>query len=137
MINAILIFIATGVIGFIAKVSYNFCKRKRDEKKEREERHQLEHDEFKKLIKELKPMLEHHVKEHECLNENDRILKDNAMIRTREAIVNTYYVGKENGSLERYKLELVTELYESYKTLGGNSYVTKLMDEIDNGTFNL
>ena len=75
MIEAILIFIATGVIGFLAKVIYNFCKRKKKEKRQREERHQSEHDEFKQLIKELKPMLEQHAKEHECLNKNDRDLK--------------------------------------------------------------
>lgn len=133
-----------GLISFGAKQLYSVCKERNRIKRKKQEIHEREHEEIRDLIKSLKPLVEEQTRINQQLRESDvRLketdgrLKENAMLHTRETIVKYYYKGKENGGLEQYQYMMVNELYESYKKLGGNSYVKKLVEEIENGTYNL
>lgn len=126
ILTGLLLFIATGILGVLTRVISKRCKD-----------HRTEHEQLKELIEKLNPLLEDHAKVHEKLNSNDEILKENAMIQTRETIVKLYYKGKKGKGLERYELEIVTDLYESYQNLDGNSYVSSLVKEIVSGTYRI
>ena len=124
IITGVLLFVATGILGVLARYIIKRCKE-----------HQEEHMQLKELIEKLDPLLEKHTETHDIINENYNVLKNNAMIDTRETIIQYYYKGKKNKGLERYELEIVNDLYESYQNLGGNSYVSSLVKEIRNGTY--
>lgn len=48
----------------------------------------------------------------------------------RSAITSKYYVYTEIGSIPSYEKENMTYMYEQYKKMGGNSYITNVMAEI-------
>lgn len=49
----------------------------------------------------------------------------------RSAITSKYYVYTELGTIPTYEKENLTYMYEQYKRMGGNSYVTNIMVEIE------
>ena len=49
----------------------------------------------------------------------------------RSAITSKYYVYTELGTIPTYEKENLTYMYEQYKRMGGNSYVTNIMAEIE------
>lgn len=50
----------------------------------------------------------------------------------RNSILKIYYDCKAKGYITTFQLQNVTELFENYKALGGNSFISHLMDEILN-----
>lgn len=50
----------------------------------------------------------------------------------RSAITSKYYVYSELGAIPIYEKENVMYMAEQYKTMGGNSYIEKLVKEIEN-----
>ena len=50
----------------------------------------------------------------------------------RNSILKIYYDCKTKGYITTFQLQNVTELFENYKALGGNSFISHLMDEILN-----
>lgn len=48
----------------------------------------------------------------------------------RNSIVQTYYEAKDRGYIQMYKMEVVNLMYTQYKNLGGNSFVSHLVEEI-------
>ena len=49
----------------------------------------------------------------------------------RSAITSKYYVYTEIGEIPIYEKENITYMYEQYKAMGGNSYITNIMKEIN------
>jgi len=49
----------------------------------------------------------------------------------RSAITSKYYVYTELGTIPTYEKENLTYMYEQYKRMGGNSYITTIMEEIE------
>lgn len=49
----------------------------------------------------------------------------------RSAITSKYYVYTELGTIPTYEKENLTYMYEQYKRMGGNSYITNIMTEIE------
>lgn len=48
----------------------------------------------------------------------------------RNSILKIYYDCKAKGYITTFQLQNVTELFENYKALGGNSFISHIMDEI-------
>ena len=49
----------------------------------------------------------------------------------RSAITSKYYVYSELGEIPQYERENLIYMYEQYKKMGGNSYITTIMEEIE------
>lgn len=49
----------------------------------------------------------------------------------RSAITSKYYVYSELGEIPQYERENLIYMYEQYKRMGGNSYITTIMEEIE------
>lgn len=49
----------------------------------------------------------------------------------RGAITSKYYVYSELKSIPLYEKENLNYMYEQYAKMGGNSYISKIMDEIN------
>ena len=48
----------------------------------------------------------------------------------RSEMLRTYYHNRESRTIRQYEYENFVKLYESYKALGGNSFIDKINDEI-------
>jgi len=56
----------------------------------------------------------------------------NALISIQKnTFVSIYYSAKKAGGIELYERSMLEEMYKSYGDLGGNSFVEKIMKEID------
>lgn len=49
----------------------------------------------------------------------------------RSAITSKYYVYTEISSIPLYEKENINYMYEQYKKMGGNSYINKIVEEIN------
>ena len=49
----------------------------------------------------------------------------------RSAITSKYYVYSELKTIPLYEKENLNYMYEQYKKMGGNSYITNIMEEIN------
>ena len=49
----------------------------------------------------------------------------------RSAITSKYYVHSELDEIPQYERENLIYMYEQYKRMGGNSYITTIMEEIE------
>lgn len=49
----------------------------------------------------------------------------------RSAITSKYYVYSELDEIPQYERENLIYMYEQYKRMGGNSYITTIMEEIE------
>lgn len=54
------------------------------------------------------------------------------MCLLRSNITSKYYVYKELGSIPYYEKENIDKIHEQYKEMGGNSYVSIIVDELNN-----
>lgn len=61
-----------------------------------------------------------------------RLLMDNARNDNKSHIVATYERAKARGYIAPIELESLNRLYDSYKKLGGNSYIEALMHDANN-----
>lgn len=48
----------------------------------------------------------------------------------RAEIVNYYYDNKEQGTINAYEYQVIMNLYDIYKSLGGNSFIKEIIDEV-------
>lgn len=48
----------------------------------------------------------------------------------RGRMLNLYYKNRENETIRQYEYENFTAYYESYKALGGNSFIDHIADEV-------
>lgn len=48
----------------------------------------------------------------------------------RTAMLSIYYAHNETGQITQYEFENFVFLYQAYKTLGGNSFIDRIMDEV-------
>lgn len=48
----------------------------------------------------------------------------------RAEIVNYYYDNKEQRQINAYEYQVIMNLYDIYKSLGGNSFIKEIIDEI-------
>ncbi|MCI9495960.1 MAG: hypothetical protein HFJ67_10045 [Adlercreutzia mucosicola] len=76
-----------------------------------------------KLAKELRGFMAEH-----------RMLLDNARNDNKSHLVATYQRVKERGYVEPIELESANRLYDSYRDLGGNSYIEAIMHDLNNNT---
>lgn len=53
------------------------------------------------------------------------------MCLLRSTITSKYYVYKEIGSIPYYEKENIDKLHEQYKSMGGNSYVDIIVDDLN------
>jgi len=44
--------------------------------------------------------------------------------------IQIYYTSKKEGGIRLYERDMLEEMHKSYKELGGNSYIDKIMEEI-------
>lgn len=68
------------------------------------------------------------VKEYKA---NDTNQEEALKCLLRSAITSKYYVYTELGTIPTYEKENLTYMYEQYKRMGGNSYITTIMEEIE------
>lgn len=58
-----------------------------------------------------------------------RKIKDGQKCMLRSEMLRTYYHNKD-GKIRQYEYENFVLLYESYKALGGNSFIDKIYNEV-------
>lgn len=59
-----------------------------------------------------------------------RALREGQCCLLRSEIVRTYYRHHEDEKLREYEYKNVTQCYEAYKTLGGNSFIDHIYNEM-------
>lgn len=52
------------------------------------------------------------------------------MCTLRSQMLDIYYKYKDSGKIRQYSYENFIKLYESYKAMGGNSFIDKIYEEI-------
>lgn len=52
----------------------------------------------------------------------------------RDRITTTYYANRDNRTIEQYEYENIEKFYHQYKKLGGNSFVDKIWEEMQEWT---
>ena len=75
------------------------------------------------LLHEIKDLLDEHIEGDVAKNEALRCL-------LRDRITGIYYKHLADGELHAYELEDLSQLYASYKQLGGNSYVKNIYKQM-------
>jgi hypothetical protein len=68
------------------------------------------------------------VKEHKKRDTQQQLA---LMCLLRSTITSKYYVYKEIGSIPYYEKENIDKLHEQYKSMGGNSYVDIIVDDLN------
>lgn len=63
-------------------------------------------------------------------NQNDEVLKEALMNITRDRINQAHISYMRKKTIGSYSLATLDKLYESYKKLGGNSFIEREMDDI-------
>ena len=63
-------------------------------------------------------------------SDEQQYLKNGLQALLRDRIVQAYYKCIEQGYCPIYMLESISLMYQEYHNLGGNSFVTQLMDEL-------
>lgn len=72
--------------------------------------------------------------DYRAFMEEHRKLLDNARNDNKSHIVAVYERGKERGYLTPMEHETVNRLFDSYRELGGNSYIEAVMYDINHST---
>ena len=75
------------------------------------------------LLYEIKDLLDEHIAADSAKSEAMKCL-------LRDSITGIYYKHLKEGELHAYELEDLTHLYDSYKKLGGNSYVENIYKQM-------
>ena len=68
--------------------------------------------------------------EKKRLEETERDSRETDKCLLRDRITSTYYRHYKNRSIKQYEYENVERLYRQYKKLGGNSFVDKIWEEM-------
>lgn len=63
---------------------------------------------------------------------NDKTQEEALKCLLRSNITSKYYVYNSIGEIPQYEKANVNYMYEQYKKMGGNSYVSQIVDEINN-----
>ena len=58
-------------------------------------------------------------------------LTDALKCQLRHDMLHTYYRHREDRTIRQYELEDFLFLYRGYKALGGNSFIDRIKDEVD------
>lgn len=61
---------------------------------------------------------------------NNRRTTEGEKCLLRDAMLRTYYKHVDNGEIRQYEFENFIKLYEAYKSLGGNSFIDEVYEEI-------
>lgn len=61
----------------------------------------------------------------------DNVQQEALKCLLRSSITSKYYVYSELGSIPLYEKENLNYMNEQYKLMGGNSYIAKIMEEIN------
>ena len=64
--------------------------------------------------------------------EDDATEKESVKCLLRSEIVRIYYANRERQALHSFEYENVAMLYHAYKEMGGNSFVDRIWEEIQN-----
>ena len=81
-------------------------------------------------IRQMKDMLEKHVSDDTMKREDIALQKEAMKCMLRDSITHIYYKRSTECEIPIYELEDLVHLYESYTSLGGNSYVQKLYQQM-------
>ena len=57
-------------------------------------------------------------------------IADGTKCQLRSEMLRCYYRNREERKIRQFEFENFVKLYESYKTLGGNSFIDKIYDEV-------
>lgn len=118
--EAITIFIfVEGVVGSIFvyfNKFYNIKKKTEDTKENIKENTET----LKELTEQIKQQ-----------REDYKIMKNNLMISSRYHLTQSCIDAIKKGEIDSTKLRSIIDLYESYKNLGGNSYVSELVEKVE------
>ena len=57
-------------------------------------------------------------------------IADGTRCQLRSEMLRIYYHNREKRQIRQYEFENFVKLYESYKALGGNSFIDKIYEEI-------
>lgn len=57
-------------------------------------------------------------------------IADGTKCQLRSEMLRCYYHNREDRKIRQFEFENFVKLYESYKTLGGNSFIDKIYDEV-------
>ena len=57
-------------------------------------------------------------------------IADGTKCQLRSEMLRSYYHNREEKNTRQYEYENFVKLYDSYKALGGNSFIDKIYDEI-------
>lgn len=57
-------------------------------------------------------------------------IADGTKCQLRSEMLRIYYHNREERKIRQYEFENFVKLYESYKALGGNSFIDKIYEEI-------
>lgn len=57
-------------------------------------------------------------------------IADGTKCQLRSEMLRSYYHNREEKNIRQYEYENFVKLYDSYKALGGNSFIDKIYDEI-------
>ena len=57
-------------------------------------------------------------------------ITDGALCQLRSEMLRTYYRHHETEKIRQYEYENFVMAYEAYRALGGNSFITKIYDEV-------
>ena len=85
---------------------------------------------IEKDIAQVKYMLEKHMADDMSKKEGIALQKEAMKCMLRDTITHIYYKRVNSGEIPVYEMEDLVHLYESYKALGGNSYVKNLYDQM-------
>lgn len=85
------------------------------------------HDSVAEDISSLSKRLDEYI---ENSNQNDEVLKEALMNITRDRINQAHISYMRKKTIGSYSLATLDKLYESYKKLGGNSFIEREMDDI-------
>lgn len=85
------------------------------------------HESVANKISELNGVMEEYTLQS---NQNDEVLKEALMNITRDRINQAHISYMRKKTIGSYSLATLDKLYESYKKLGGNSFIEREMDDI-------
>ena len=85
---------------------------------------------YNSLEKKIDSLIEHIEAENANINNKLNILSDSNRNGIKAWLVNMYHTSKKDGFLDDFAQDLIEKRFEDYKKLGGNSYISRLVDEM-------
>ena len=89
-------------------------------------------DDINEKIDKLTELVEKTIQQNEQLQEEIDKQSKALQASLRNSILNLYYKSTEKGSLTMFEKQNLTMLYDNYKNLKGNSFISDCVEELKN-----